>query len=434
MMLIRLVEMRRILKDTGAIFLHCDPSASHYLKILMDKVFGPENYRNEIVWKRTSAHSDARRGLASVHDAILFYSASKSFKANPVYQNYDESYVLKRYCHQDADGRPYMDSPLTAKGLSGGGYRYEYKGVSDIWRVSLESMKQLDQDGLLYFTSTAGIRRKKYLDDMKGLPLSDVWTDIPPVNSQAAERLGYPTQKPLALLERVINMASNPGDIIMDPFCGCGTAVEAAEKLSRQWIGIDITHLAIALAEKRMKDAFRDIGMEILGTPKDFDAAKNLAERDKYQFQWWACSLVNARPYGDKLKGADKGIDGVIFFIDDPSRIPKKIIVSVKGGQSVTVSMIRDLVGVIEREKASMGYFVTLAEPTKPMLTEAAGAGTYISDGKSCPKVQILTIEKLLNGIQPIKPKDLSVGTQTFKKNPAQAQKQSVNKGNKIFD
>jgi site-specific DNA-methyltransferase (adenine-specific) len=452
MMLIRLVEMRRILKDTGSIYLHCDPSASHYLKIMMDKVFGMDNFMNEIIWKRTSAHSGTK-GWGRIHDVILFYAKSDNFIWNKIYQEYTEDYANKFYNLMDEDGRRFQADNLMAEGLRTGDSSTPWRGVDpssrgshwairrtflndpDIPESTIEALEYLDSIGRIYWPRKGDVPRIiRYLDEMPGGSIQEVITDISPLSSRSKEKLGYPTQKPLALLEIIIQASSNTGGVILDPFCGCGTAIEAAERLNRQWIGIDVTHLAIALVEKRMKDAFRNIEMDVHGTPKDFDAAKDLAERNKYQFQWWACSLVNARPYGDKVKGADKGIDGVIFFIDDLSQIPKKIIVAVKGGQSVTVSMIRDLVGVIEREKAAMGYFITLAEPTKPMLTEAAGAGTYISDGKSCPKVQILTIEKLLNGIQPIKPKDLSVGTQTFKTNQAQAKKRSVNKGNKIFD
>ncbi len=204
---------------------------------------------------------------------------------------------------------------------------------------------------------------KHYLDEMQGIPLQTIWDDIPPISSQAAERLGYPTQKPLALLERIIQASSNQGDVVLDPFCGCGTAVHAAQTLGREWIGIDITSLAISLIEKRMKHAFPNITFKVEGTPKDLDGARNLAERDKYQFQWWACSLVDAQPYQGKKKGADTGIDGIIFFQDD-NKEAKKIIVSVKGGENVGVTMVKDLIATVEREKAEIGLFVTLAEPT----------------------------------------------------------------------
>ncbi|MDR1850357.1 MAG: restriction endonuclease, partial [Zoogloeaceae bacterium] len=261
------------------------------------------------------------------------------------------------------------------------------------------------------------IRRKRFLDELEGETVDDLWDDVAPIHSQAQERLGYPTQKPLALLERIVSASSREGEVVLDPFCGCGTAVHAAQKLKRQWIGIDITHLAITLIEKRLKDAFPEIGFEVHGTPKDLEGAMDLARRDKYQFQWWACSLVNAQPYQGKKKGADGGIDGMIFF-QDGSKTHKKIVVSVKGGENVEVRMIRELAHVVEREKAAIGLFVTLAQPTKAMTTEAVKAGYYTSpaNGEAFRKLQILTIAGLLNGSERAEYLDLSYGATTFKK------------------
>jgi len=248
---------------------------------------------------------------------------------------------------------------------------------------------------------------------MPGIPLQDSWDDIVPASGD--EDLGYPTQKPLALLERIISTSSNKGDVILDPFCGCGTAVHAAQKLKRRWIGIDITHLAIALIERRLKDAFPGIRFEVKGTPKDLEGAHALAARDKYQFQWWACSLLNAQPY--KKKGADGGVDGIIFFQDDRD-MAKKIVVSVKGGEHVNVAMIRDLKGVIERDRAAIGVFLTLAPPSQPMRKEAAAAGFYSSPAFNAPypKLQILTVEGVLNGTERVRCPDVSGGRLTFKK------------------
>ncbi len=232
------------------------------------------------------------------------------------------------------------------------------------------------------------------------------------------ERLGYPTQKPLALLERILQASSNPGDVVLDPFCGCGTAVHAAQKLGRAWIGIDITHLAISLIEKRLKDAFPCIAFEVHGTPKDLEGARDLAERDKYQFQWWACSLVNAQPFQGKKKGADGGIDGLIYFADAVAgkQVTQRIVVSVKGGH-VTVSQVRDLKGVMDREKAPIGLFVCLEEPKGPMKKEAAAAGFYRGvNGKDYPRLQLLTVEELLEGHKRPEFPDMSMGTLTFKK------------------
>jgi site-specific DNA-methyltransferase (adenine-specific) len=267
---------------------------------------------------------------------------------------------------------------------------------------------------------------------MPGVPIDNVWDDIKPIQAQAAERLGYPTQKPLALLERIINASSNPGDVVLDPFCGCGTAVHAAEKLGRRWIGIDITYLAINLIEKRMRDAFPNVQFAVEGIPKDLESAHNLALRDKYQFQWWACSLVGAQPYKGRRKGADGGIDGQIFFSDivDGKPETRKIIVSVKGGENVDVKMIRELGNVIEQNDAQMGFFVMLFEPTQPMITTAAKAGFYrAGNGQSYPRLQILTIEGLLSGTQRPQYMDYRYGEDTFKK----AQKEDVASQNKLF-
>ncbi|MEI7833662.1 MAG: DNA methyltransferase, partial [bacterium] len=253
------------------------------------------------------------------------------------------------------------------------------------------------------------------------------WTDINIINQSATERLGYPTQKPESLLERIINASSSPGDLVLDPFCGCGTAVVAAEKLERKWIGIDITHLAVALIEKRMQDTFPDITFDVVGTPKDLEAARDLAQRNKYQFQWWACSLVKAQPYDGKKKGADGGVDGLIFFQDD-AHGSKKIVVSVKGGDKVSVAMVRDLRAVVEREHAAIGLFVTLSAPTAPMLVEATSAGWYVSPtiDANFPRIQLLTIEGLLNGTEAPRYPDLTRGGLTFKRAQQKSVKEST--------
>jgi hypothetical protein len=245
-----------------------------------------------------------------------------------------------------------------------------------------------------------------------------VWTDIFPINSQAGERLGYPTQKPLSLLERIVSASSSEGDVVLDPFCGCGTAIHAAQKLRREWIGIDVTHLAISLIEKRLKDAFPGIVYDVHGTPKDLEGARDLAERDKYQFQWWAISLVNAVPFAGKKKGADSGIDGLIYFKPE-GKTTEKAIVSVKGGENVNVAMVRDLAHVVDRENARIGVFITLADSTGPMRTEAVKAGYYETLYGKYPKIQILTIRELFEGRQPNIP---LVDSSSFKK----AAKESV--------
>jgi len=327
--------------------------------------------------------------------------------------------VEKFFTLEDESGRKYQATSLTNPA-----YRpnliYEYKGYkppANGWMITKEKMEQWDKEGRIHFPKDKNgrLRRKSFADELKGMPVQNLWDDIEQLGAHDAERLGYPTQKPLALLERVIQASSNKGDVVLDPFCGCGTAVHAAQNLEREWIGIDITHLAIGLIEKRMKFAFPNITFEVQGTPKDLAGATDLAERDKYQFQWWACSLVGAQPFQGKKKGADGGIDGIIFFQDDDKEA-KKIIVSVKGGENVTRTMIADLKNTVEREKAEIGLFVTLAEPTKPMITEAASAGFYESIKGAFPKIQILTIADLLTGKAKPQYYDMALGGLNFKK------------------
>lgn len=265
-------------------------------------------------------------------------------------------------------------------------------------------MERLNAEGRIFITRNGIPRIKRYLDESPGMPAQDIWTDIEALRSWHKERLGYPTQKPLALLERIIAASSNPDDTVLDPFCGCGTAVHAAHKLGRQWVGIDVTHLAISLIERRLKDAFPDIEFEVHGTPKDLDGARDLARRDKHQFQWWAVSLVDAVPQAGRKKGADRGIDGIRFIQVGPkSGEVERVIVSVKGGEHVSVKDIRDLRGTVEREHAVAGLFLTLAEPTRDMKREAASAGTVEIPfaHRPVPKIQIYTITELLAGMRP---------------------------------
>ncbi|MDQ6769620.1 MAG: site-specific DNA-methyltransferase [Gemmatimonadota bacterium] len=408
MMAPRLVELRRVLKPTGSLYLHCDPTAARYLNVLLDGVFGPENFRSEIIWKRSSAHSDTKQGRkihGHIHDTILFYTKSDEWTWNPIYSPYDEEYVEAFYSHvEDGTGRRYQLDNLTAA-KPGGDVSYEFHGTKPYkgryWAYSRENMEQFYREGRLHFPANGGTPRyKRYLDEMPGVPLQDVWTDIRPIGAQAAERLGYPTQKPEALLERIIACSSNEGDVVLDPFCGCGTAVAAAENLKRRWIGIDITHLAVALIKNRLRTAFGDRAeYEVLGEPVSLDDAEELAASDPYQFQWWALGLVGARP-AEQKKGADRGIDGRLYFRDGmPGDKTRQIILSVKAGH-VTTSQVRDLVGVLDREKAAIGVLISFEKPTKPMEREAASAGVFETAWGSHPRVQLLTVGELLEGKQ----------------------------------
>jgi very-short-patch-repair endonuclease len=635
MMAPRLVELRRVLKPTGSIYLHCDPTASHYLKLLMDAVFGPQFFRGEIIWKCTSAHSNARR-LGKVHQTILFYSKTEDYKWIPVFMPYDAAYVDTYYRYQDETGRHFMSDNLV--GHKGVNKVYEWRGISRPWRYPKHRLDELDAAGKIFWTKNNFPRFKRFLDEMPGMPLQSIWSDVLPVVSWSDEGLGYPTQKPEALLERIIKASSNEGDVVLDPFCGCGTAVAVAQKLNRQWIGIDITHLAITLIKKRLKDQFdakakstppippasrgelgsppvhggtkggslhggtrkgshvaaeppltppraggqsesppvhggtkggslpswddlpkelweraramrkaptagekklwsrirgEQLGVKfrrqhplgpfiadfycaehhlavevdgdthadpdqvrydkereetlrrfgigikryqnmdvlkntgavvedlknaltppippasrgesdlppftggqkgggftdgtkgglsyrVIGEPVALEDARELADKDKFQFQWWALGLVDARPVEQK-KGADQGIDGRRYFIDGKDRHTEQVIFSVKGGH-VNAPQVRDLRGVIEREKAAVGVFITLEEPTKPMKKEAADAGFYHSDWLETkhPKLQIVTIEELLAGQQVDLPRTAFMpgSDATFKKAP----------------
>ena len=417
MMAARLVEMHRILKPTGSLYLHCDPTASHYLKILLDTIFGGENFKTEIIWKRSSAHSDTKQGRKQhgrIHDVLLFYTKSPNeWVWNPVYTKYDPEYMVSNYRYVDPkNGRRFKSTDLTAA-KPGGDTSYEWKGRRPpdgrYWAYSKSNMERLDEEGKLFYTKTGLPRLKQYLDEMEGVALQDIWIDIPPISSQAAERLGYPTQKPLALLERIIQASSKEGDVVLDPFSGCGTAIAAAQKLGRRWVGIDITHLAIAMHKSRLRDMY-DLkagkDYEVIGEPTDLESAHALAHDDRYQFQWWALSVINARPMGGQesskrgKKGSDQGMDGVIPFVGNAKGEYNRAIVQVKSG-GVKSGDIRDLRGVVEREKDSpIGIFITLEAPSKHMLREAVSAGFYTSPlwRQSYPKIQILTVEEILNG------------------------------------
>jgi len=361
MMTVRLIELHRVLKPTGSLYLHCDPTASHYLKLVIDQIFGPANFRNEIVWCYSQGGRPRDR-FPNKHDILLYYGKSKKATFN--------------------------DDLI----------KISYELLS---KKSSTSFTKTDEKGRKYKEVYGTDRRKKYryyLDEGK-VPY-DWWSDIHQMTGRTAasghEYMGYQTQKPLALLERIINASSNEGDIVLDPFCGCGTAVVAAQKLNRKWIGIDITHLAINLMRNRLKDSF-GIKAEVIGEPEDLAGAKALAQQDRYQFQWWALGLIGARPSGEKKKGADKGIDGVIHFIDEVSGKPKRVLVQVKSGH-VGVTTIRELKTVAANE--AIGVLITLEPPTGPMKVEAVDAGSYHSPiwNKDYPKIQILTIEELFKG------------------------------------
>ncbi len=405
MMAPRLVELRRVLKPTGSIYLHCDPTASHYLKLLMDAVFEPRNFKNEIIWKRSHGHNLANR-YGSNHDTILFYSRTATTTWNQVYQDYDPEYVQKHYRHVDSAGRRYKHENPTGAGISHGKTGEPWRGIDPTakgrhWARPPAELETLEAKGLIHWPDRPGAWPyiKTYLDDMPGVPAQEIWSDIPPINMMAKERLGYPTQKPEALLERIIQASSDEGDVVLDPFCGCGTSIVAAEKLKRHWIGIDITHLAIALIKNRLHDTFGEGAVpQVIGEPVSIPDAQSLAASDPYQFQWWALGLVGARPVEQK-KGTDKGIDGRLLFHDEARGKTKQIILSVKAGHT-GVSHIRDLRGVLEDQQAQIGVLISMEDPTRPMREFAASAGFYESPGWGTkhPRMQLLTVAELLDG------------------------------------
>lgn len=412
MMTARLVELHRVLKPTGSLYLHCDPTASHYLKIILDTIFGLENFRNEIIWKRTTSKSLMTRRLPDNHDVLLCYqkTSQATWNEHAIFIPYDfddlDEKTRKKYTHKDPDGRVYTLGDITNPNPDRPNLTYEFLGHTKVWRWTKERMQAAYDAGLVIQPSPGSIPRlKRYLDEQRGKPLDDIWIDIPPLNSQAAERLGYPTQKPLALLERIIQASSNEGDVILDPFCGCGTTIAAAQKLGRRWIGIDITHLSIALQKYRLTEMYPELQFKVIGEPEDIGAARQLFKDNPFQFEWWALSMVRARPIGAEgnskqgKKGADGGIDGIINFIDDNSGKPKRVILQVKGGK-VQASVMRDLLGTLDANKSVIGVLITLEPPTKPMIDAATTAGYYESQswGRKYPRLQILTIAELFAG------------------------------------
>ena len=465
MMAPRLVELRRVLKSTGSIYLHCDPTASHYLKLLLDAVFGHENYRNEIIWKRSNPKSLITINFATCTDTILRFTKTDKYTFHQPYEEHDPEYVESAYKYTDKNGR-YRLLPLLNPNDNRPNLTYEFLGVTRVWRWTRERMQKAYEDGMVVQLKPGAVPQyKKYLHDSKGRTVTNCWTDI----SQAAgnEALGYPTQKPVALLERIIEASSNPGDVVLDPFCGCGTTIDAAEKLGREWIGIDITQLAISLIKNRLSDTYgshvkfvsgsasqassredevsdepqslREEGsyrgahpsgnftislVRIIGEPTTPNEAATLAEEDKFQFQWWALGLVSARPVEQK-KGADHGIDGKILFRDDlTAPKPEQIILQVKGGKT-GVKDVRDLRGVLDREKAAIGVLISLQPPTREMQAEAASTGFYEHkmNKQKYPRIQLRTVKELMTGKGIERPSNVAAVDETFKKAPASKRK-----------
>ena len=416
-MAVRLVELHRVLKLTGSLYLHCDPTASHYLKVVLDAVFGPQRFRSEVIWKRASAHSSSKR-WSPVHDTLLFYSKGDTYTWNPVHQALPQSTMDAWYNNvEPGTGRRFNRADLTAAGVRAGPSGSPWRGVDPSskgrhWAIprfvkevvsdleTQDALDALDAAGRLFWPKAAsGIPMlKRYLEEARGVPPLDVITDINPLNNVTAERLGYPTQKPIALLTRIIEASSNPGDVVLDPFCGCGTTIDAAQALERSWIGIDISVRAVDVIKERFQAVYGEALLYRVLAPADEEAARRLAETKPHgrrEFEAWALTLIGARKNVDH----DRGVDGLIPFIGPRGRI-QQALVSVKSGHT-SPSEVRDLVGAVHRERSPAGIFLTLGEPTKEMKLEAARATPLIP---GIPRIQIITIREALREDSPARP------------------------------
>lgn len=408
MMTVRLQEMHRCLKPTGSLYLHCDPSASHYLKIILDAIFGPSSFRNELIWKRTNARGTKGKWPA-LHDCLLFYSKGSQFIFVPQFGKGDTAKIPHTLI-TGPDGKKYQTFELTGPGVTKEGESgREWRGFNPSrfgrhWGQSEMERETLDFQGLIHWPANGGFPRRRaavpFDPEARLVTIGDVWTDIDRLNQTAKERLGYPTQKPLALLERIISASSRPDDIVLDPFCGCGTTVHAAEMLGREWIGIDVTNYSVKLIQTRLKAAFPELAIEVDGMPRDYDDAAALAERNKYQFQWWACDLIGAQRYRNRQKGPDGGVDGEIMFLNGPRGVGR-IIVSVKGGKTLGVDAVRELRAVIDQQGADLGVLVCLAEPSQQAINAAVSAGVTRTAHGEFPRIQISTIRDLFERRMP---------------------------------
>ncbi|WP_261554194.1 DNA methyltransferase [Frankia tisae] len=380
-----------------------------YLKIILDSIFDIRNFRNEITWQRAGAKNDPNR-YGRGHDVILFYTKSDKFTWNKLYTPFEDASIAKNYTHvEEGTGRRYRRGDLTAA-KPGGDVDFEWYGIRPYtgrhWAYSRENLDRMYADGRIEFRSTGMPVYKRYLDEQPGVPLQDVWTDIR-LTSASKERLGYPTQKPVALLERILQASSNPGDVVLDPFCGCGTTVDAAVRLDRRWVGIDVTYIAIDLIKKRLLHAHGPDVEEtfvVEGIPRDLHAAQALFEQSAFEFERWAVSLVGGQP-NEKQVG-DKGVDGIATFPTDAKKAIGKIVISVKGGKNLGPQFVRDLLGTVETRKAQMGVLVTMGLPTKGMLDAANHSGTYLhpATGHVFPRVQTTSVAHLLRGHKPEMP------------------------------
>lgn len=393
----RLLQMKSILKPTGSIYLHCDPTASHYIKVMMDGIFGHDNFRNEIIWKRTSGHSDAK-GCGRVHDVILYYTMGSNSTWNRTFQSYDPEYVEAYYRYKEPSGRRFMSADLSGAGQGPPrtfGDRGEIAPPSGRhWMFDQAGIDRVLAEDRIYWTRNGVPRLKKYLDEAQGMPLQDVWTDIQALRSWHKERLGYPTQKPKGLLDRIIRASTNEGDVVFDPFCGCGTTIYAAHEAKRRWIGCDVAILAVRLVEDQLAEQYglvKEEHYEEKGIPNSVESAKALWSTDPFQFEHWAVEKVGGFP---TKKTGDKGIDGRMYF--EMKRELGVMVLSVKGG-TVRPTDVRDLRGVLgDDPSALLAGFVTIKKPSKGMIQAANEAGIWEYNGIHYPRVQMLTVQDIL--------------------------------------
>lgn len=421
-MALRIYYMHKLLKDTGSFYLHCDPTMSHYLKLICDMIFGERYFQNEITWQRTNTHNDAKQGrkaYGNVNDIILFYSKSNHNTFQQQYLQHNKEYVKSFYKFQDENGRYYSLGDLGAPGgEEKGNPYYEFLGIKKFWRYSEKRMQELYKEGMIIQTKTGTVPRlKRYLDESKGIAIQNNWTDIKPLQASQKEKLGYPTQKPEALMERIIKTSSNEGDVVADFFCGCGTTISVAQKLNRQWLGADISHLAIRLIVKRLTDHYGEgikHNLKIHGFPADVASARELAEKtDKGRilFQEWVIEVL-LNGVANEKKVADGGYDGYLTYQTQTGK--EFVLIEIKSGK-VNVTNIREFIRVIDKQKANAGIFVCFESTvTKEMLKEAKSAGHIkIADAEfGQDKIQIITVEQLMSNHHPNLPNVSS----TFKK------------------
>ena len=418
MMAIRIYYIKELLKDTGSFYLHCDPTMSHYLKTMCDLIFGSDNFRNEIVWKRTYAHNDPRK-FGRNQDIILFFTKSSNFILNVQYESYDPEYIKTNFGYNDERGK-YQSMTLTGPGVNPNdetwqGYNPSQSNRS--WSIPkrvvnrlvgdkkaktmsrIERLNLLEKNNYIIFSKNKIPRFKEYLHEMPGTPIQEIWTDINPIGSQAKERLGYPTQKPLALLTRIIQASSNEGDLVADFFCGCGTTVDACASLKRNFIGADISTISTGLIRKRLQEKHSLIAgkhYEVEGLPQNLEQAKMLAKQDKFKFQDWAVHYL-ARGIVNKKKTGDKGIDGYLYF-KSPEKEPYLCILEIKGGENLSISQVRAFIKTCQEDEKRAGVLLTMGNITDGMKRECFAAGTVFLD---IPKCEIVNIEDVMVGKEP---------------------------------